>query len=89
MLLWACGLLVTHHRKAGRHYYDRPERVIPSQYFELEPLIDEEAYYRWIVMKRFQASGKKVFMKYTDHNPTVPGGVGSFAGVQLALQDWS
>ncbi|HEV2580088.1 MAG TPA: crosslink repair DNA glycosylase YcaQ family protein [Ktedonobacteraceae bacterium] len=55
--LWACGLLVTHHRKAGRHYYDRPERVIPARYFELEPLIDEEAYYRWIVMKRFQASG--------------------------------
>lgn len=55
--LWACGLLVTHHRKAGRHYYDRPERVIPPQYFELEPLINEEAYYRWIVMKRFQASG--------------------------------
>lgn len=55
--LWACGLLVTHHRKAGRHYYDRPERVIPAQYFELEPLIDEEAYYRWIVMRRFQASG--------------------------------
>jgi uncharacterized protein YcaQ len=55
--LWACGLLVTHHRKAGRHYYDRPERVIPPHYFELEPLTDEEAYYRWMVMHRFQASG--------------------------------
>lgn len=55
--LWACGLLVTHHRKAGRHYYDRPERVIPARYFELEPLTDEEAYYRWMVMRRFQATG--------------------------------
>jgi len=55
--LWACGLLVTHHRQGGRHYYDRPERVIPTRYFELEPLSDEQAYYRWIVMKRFQASG--------------------------------
>jgi uncharacterized protein len=55
--LWACGQLVTHHRKAGRHYYDRPERVIPARYLALEPLLDEEAYYRWIVMRRFQAGG--------------------------------
>ena len=55
--LWACGLLVTHHRQAGRHYYDRPERVIPAQHFAIEPLVDEEAYYRWILMRRFQATG--------------------------------
>src|SRR3989442_8614750 len=36
--LWACGQLVTHHRRAGRHYYDRPERVIPPQYFGVAPL---------------------------------------------------
>jgi uncharacterized protein YcaQ len=55
--LWACGLLVTHHRKAGRHYYDRPERVIPAHHFSAPPLTDEDAYYRWILLKRYQATG--------------------------------
>jgi len=55
--LWACGELVTHHRQGGRHYYDRPRRVIPPQYFEATPLLDEEAYYRWIIMRRYQAAG--------------------------------
>ena len=55
--MWACGMLVTHHRQGGRHYYDRPERVIPSQHFMIEPLRDEEAYYRWILMKRYSAVG--------------------------------
>src|ERR1700730_2538921 len=31
--LWACGLVVTHHRRAGRHYYDRPERDHPCPLF--------------------------------------------------------
>ena len=55
--LWACGELVTHHRKVGRHYYDRPNRVIPEQHFALPPLLDEAAYYRWIIMRRYQAAG--------------------------------
>ena len=55
--LWACGELVTHHRKGGRHYYERPHRVIPAQHFELSPLVDEAAYYRWIIMRRYQAAG--------------------------------
>src|SRR5206468_2086329 len=55
--LWASGELVTHHRQAGRHYYDRPERVIPAHYFSAPPLLDEEAYYRWIMAKRHQATG--------------------------------
>jgi uncharacterized protein len=55
--LWACGELVTHHRQGGRHYYDRPRRVIPPQHFEAAPLVDEEAYYRWIIMRRYQAAG--------------------------------
>jgi uncharacterized protein len=55
--LWACGELVTHHRKGGRHYYDRPYRVIPEQHFALPPLVDEAAYYRWIIMRRYQAAG--------------------------------
>ncbi|HWZ18063.1 MAG TPA: crosslink repair DNA glycosylase YcaQ family protein [Ktedonobacteraceae bacterium] len=55
--LWACGELVTHHRKGGRHYYDRPSRVIPEQHFTLSPLVDEAAYYRWIIMRRYKAAG--------------------------------
>ncbi len=55
--MWACGMLLTHHRKAGRHYYDRPERVIPSAHYALPPLLDEEVYYRWIIARRVQAVG--------------------------------
>jgi uncharacterized protein YcaQ len=55
--LWACGELVTHHRKGGRHYYDRPDRVIPAHHFGLPPLLDEAAYYRWIIMRRYKAAG--------------------------------
>jgi uncharacterized protein len=55
--LWACGELVTHHRKGGRHYYDRPYRVIPEQQFTLPPLVDEDAYYRWIILRRYKAAG--------------------------------
>jgi uncharacterized protein len=55
--MWACGELVTHHRKSGRHYYDRPERVIPAQHYTVPLLEDEEAYHRWIIARRFQAVG--------------------------------
>jgi uncharacterized protein YcaQ len=55
--LWATGELVTHHRRGGRHYYDRAVRVIPPQHFEQPPLLDEAAYYRWIVARRYQAAG--------------------------------
>ena len=55
--LWACGLVVTHHRKNGRHYYERPERVIPAQHFQVPPLLDAESYLRWILTRRVQAMG--------------------------------
>jgi uncharacterized protein len=55
--LWACGQLVTHHRKSGRHYYDRPQRVIPARYFNAPLLLDEEAYHRWIMLRRYTAVG--------------------------------
>lgn len=55
--LWACGLLVTHHRKNGRHYYERPERVIPVKHYQGAPLMDREEYHRWIMTRRQQAMG--------------------------------
>jgi uncharacterized protein YcaQ len=55
--LWACGEVVTHHRKNGRHYYDRPARVIPSQHYAMAPLLDKEAYARWIIEQRYRAVG--------------------------------
>jgi len=55
--LWVSGGLVTHHRQGGRHYYDRPERVLPAPYVQAEPLRDEEEYHRWLLMRRHQAMG--------------------------------
>lgn len=55
--LWACSKLVTHHRQSGRHYYDRPERVIPAAHFQAAPLRDDEAYHRWILTRRCQSMG--------------------------------
>ncbi len=55
--MWACGELLTHHRKGGRHYYDRPQRVIPPQHYNVQPLLDEQAYHRWIIARRYQAVG--------------------------------
>lgn len=55
--LWASGQLVTHHRKSGRHYYDRSERVIPPQYYNEPPIGDEDAYHCWILTQRIKAMG--------------------------------
>ena len=55
--LWASGQLVTHHRKGGRHYYDRSERVIPSQYYNEPPILNEDDYHRWIMTQRVKAMG--------------------------------
>jgi len=55
--LWASGRLVTHHRQGGRHYYDRPERVIPAHYYNELPLLDEDAYHRWLMTRRVKAMG--------------------------------
>lgn len=54
--LWIRGELVTHHREAGRHYYDRPERVIPPQYLHA-PVPSEEEYHAWVIMRRHRAAG--------------------------------
>jgi uncharacterized protein YcaQ len=55
--MWACGVVVTHHRKSGRHYYDRPERVIPPAYYNAPGLHDIHEYHKWIIARRFQAVG--------------------------------
>lgn len=55
--LWVRGELVTHHRESGRHYYDRPERVIPVEHLARAPLEDLDVYYRWIVRRRHRSAG--------------------------------
>lgn len=55
--MWACGVLLTHHRKNGRHYYDRPERVIPTIHYNATPLATLHDYHKWIIARRFQAVG--------------------------------
>lgn len=55
--LWSQGLLVTHHRTGSRHYYDRPERVIPPEHLLAEPCDEADDYHRWIVSRRYRAVG--------------------------------
>ncbi len=55
--LWDRGLIVTHHRQGGRHYYDRAERVIPPEYFHAPPLEDEDESIRWMLARRSQSMG--------------------------------
>lgn len=55
--LWARGELVTHHRVRGRHYYDRPEHVIPPALLASPPIEDLDTYFRWIVLRRHQTAG--------------------------------
>ncbi|HEY7358801.1 MAG TPA: crosslink repair DNA glycosylase YcaQ family protein [Ktedonobacterales bacterium] len=55
--LWDRGLIVTHHRQGGRHYYDRAERVIPPEHFTAPPLLDEDESSRWMIARRCQTMG--------------------------------
>jgi uncharacterized protein YcaQ len=55
--LWATGELVTHHRESGRHYYARPEHVIPEPYISAMCEQDLDEYYRWVVLRRHQTAG--------------------------------
>lgn len=54
--LWVRGVLVTHHRESGRHYYDRAERVVPGEHWSV-PALAEEEYFPWIVLRRHRAAG--------------------------------
>src|SRR5579875_692075 len=78
--MWVSGLLVTHHRQAGRHYYDRPERVIPPEHFRAAPLLDVEAYHRWIVEQRHYSVG--LLQEVGD--PSIRSAYGSAADGNLA-----
>jgi uncharacterized protein YcaQ len=55
--LWDRGLIATHHRQGGRHYYDRAERVIPPEYFNAPPVLDEGESTRWMIARRCQSMG--------------------------------
>src|SRR5258708_13811206 len=55
--LWDRGLIVTHHRQGGRHYYDRAERIIPPEYFNAPPVEDEDESTRWMLARRSQTMG--------------------------------
>ncbi len=55
--LWDRGLIVTHHRQGGRHYYDRAERVILPEYFNAPPVEDEDEATRWMLARRSQTMG--------------------------------
>jgi uncharacterized protein YcaQ len=55
--LWDRGLIVTHHRQGGRHYYDRAKRVIPPEYFNAPPVEDEDEATRWMLARRSQTMG--------------------------------
>ena len=79
--MWVSGLLVTHHRQAGRHYYDRPEHIIPQEYFQAAPLLDVEAYHRWIVEQRHYATG----LLHEVGDPSIWSSCGSAAESGLAL----
>ncbi len=55
--LWDRGLIVTHHRQGGRHYYDRAERVIAPEYFNAPEVADEDESTRWMLARRSQTMG--------------------------------
>jgi uncharacterized protein YcaQ len=55
--LWDRGLIVTHHRQGGRHYYDRAERVIPPAYFHAPSVKNEDESTRWMLARRSQSMG--------------------------------
>jgi uncharacterized protein YcaQ len=55
--LWDSGVIVTHHRQGGRHYYDRAERVIPQEFLRAPPLDDKDEAMRWMLERRCQAMG--------------------------------
>lgn len=55
--LWATGELVTHHREAGRHYYARPEHVIPEPHVSAPGVESLDDYFQWMVLRRHQTAG--------------------------------
>ncbi len=54
--LWLSGEIVTHHRDKGRHVYDLPQRVLPSEVLaQADP--GEEASLRHLLRQRVRSAG--------------------------------
>lgn len=54
--LWMSGEIVTHHRDKGRHVYDLPERVLPSEVLgAADP--GERASLRYLLQRRVRSAG--------------------------------
>jgi len=81
--LWDRGLIVTHHRQGGRHYYDRAERVIPPAYFHAQPMEDENESTRWMLARRSQSMG----LIRPGGEPSIWSGCGPAARRALAFKE--
>ena len=56
--LYTDGVLVIHHKKGSRKYYDLAEKHIPAEILEAEnPYKDEESFDAWRVLRRIGAVG--------------------------------
>ncbi len=54
--LWMSGEVLTHHRVNGRHAYDLPSQVLPTELAGASYPGDDAAY-RYLIQRRVQASG--------------------------------
>ena len=56
--LYTDGVLVIHHKKGSRKYYDLADKHIPAEILEAEnPCRDEESFIAWRVLRRIGAVG--------------------------------
>lgn len=56
--LYTDGVLIIHHKKGSRKYYDLAERYLPKRLLEAEnPCKDDEEFMKWRVLRRIGAVG--------------------------------
>ena len=56
--LYTDGVLVIHHKKGSRKFYDLAEKHLPKNYLEADnPCKDEESFLAWRVLRRIGAVG--------------------------------
>lgn len=56
--LYTDGVLIIHHKKGSRKYYDLAERYLPKRLLEAEnPCKDDEEFMKWRVLRRISAVG--------------------------------